>query len=90
MPDQALPLIFPTAPAVTKPEPIRDFDWSERDAVVVWEQPRTAVYTNPHDQVVIRQMTTIWDEEDPYLYFSRENVPALIAALQRVLDEAEG
>jgi hypothetical protein len=41
------------------PEPEQDddgeFDWSDDDTIVCYEQPKSKVYFNPHGQVVIRQ-----------------------------------
>jgi hypothetical protein len=39
------------------------FDWVHDDAVVLREQPAVAVYTNSHNEVVIRQACA-WDEDD--------------------------
>jgi hypothetical protein len=45
-----------------------DYDWSD-DEIVIHSQPRTAVYTNPHGQIVIRQDVG-WPDEDHFVYFS--------------------
>ena len=56
------------------------FDWSDDSAVVLREQPATAVYFNPRGQVVIRQQGEVFDD-DPFVFFNVESLPALIAAL---------
>jgi hypothetical protein len=62
------------------------FDWSTA-TTVIRNQPGTAVYTNPVGQVVIRQEVD-WPEEDVYVYFSVEHLPALIEALEQQLASA--
>ena len=80
----------PVTPAKPQSEPApaenqddRDFDWRDDSAIVIHEQPKTAVYLNGHDQVVIRQQG--WPEDDAWVYVSRENLPALIRELQSYL-----
>jgi hypothetical protein len=59
------------------------FDWSDEENVVCHEQPRSAVYFNPRGQVVIRQQADYHAfDEDSFVFFSIENVPALIEALR--------
>jgi hypothetical protein len=57
-----------------------DFDWSDIN-VVIHEQPQSGVYLNPNGQLVIRQLRNAYEDEDPFLYFSLENVPALVRAI---------
>jgi hypothetical protein len=62
------------------------FDWSEEDNVVCHEQPRSAVYFNPRGQVVIRQQADYHAfDEDSFVFFSIENVPALIESLRALI-----
>jgi hypothetical protein len=58
-----------------------EFGWSDESAIVLNRQPRTAVYLNPRGQLVIRQEADFDETEDPYLYFSQENVIALCYGL---------
>lgn len=61
------------------------FDWQDGEAVFVQEQPRSAVYRNPMDQIVIRQERS-WDQdEDTYVRFNEQAVPDLIRKLAKQL-----
>jgi hypothetical protein len=62
-----------------------EFDWNDAD-IVIHHQPRTAIYRNPRGQVVIRQENDDPFDEDAYVFFSLENVPALIRGLKEELD----
>jgi hypothetical protein len=64
------------------PEP----DWDDDENLVVAEQPETHCYWNPRGQLVLRQRMEVF-EDNPFLIFSVENVPALIRALQQRLAE---
>jgi hypothetical protein len=58
-----------------------NFDWAHDDAVVLREQPAVAVYTNPRNEVVIRQACA-WDEDDDTIIFVLpENARAVADAL---------
>jgi hypothetical protein len=57
----------------------QQFEWCDNDAVVLQEQPPTAVYINPFGAVVIRQQSMVGD--DPCLLFRPEHIPTLIARL---------
>jgi hypothetical protein len=61
------------------------FSWDDTESVVFHKQPRTAVYWNPWGQIVIRQEDDYGDD-DPWVYFDPDRLPALIAALQREYD----
>jgi hypothetical protein len=67
-----------------------DFDWlRDADDVVVREQRATAVYINPHGEIVIRQ-ERLWDqEEDPFVVVAAGRVPCVIAALHEALRRLE-
>jgi hypothetical protein len=75
-------------PSVTEriaPEPptreATDFSWGrDNESIIIREQPETAVYWNPTGQIVIRQKADPF-EEDPWLLFSEEFIPALIRDL---------
>jgi hypothetical protein len=62
-----------------------DWCWRDNPDVVIHEQPRTAVYSNPYGSVVIRQEAA-WDaEDDAYVYFTPSNIPTLIKSLHELL-----
>jgi hypothetical protein len=59
--------------------------WDDnRDCTLVEWQPRTAVYTNDADAIVIRQHATAAEGEDGCVYFRPEHIPALIRKLQQL------
>lgn len=63
-----------------------DFSWVDaRNAgqVVVPEQAAIAVYENPHGDVVIRQESSIGDD-DHFIYVQHTYLPTLIAALEQI------
>jgi hypothetical protein len=77
---------FPEMTTTVEEEPYDESDWSSSAPnIVIHHQPRTKVYTNINDQIVIRQERDWCENDDPFVYFSRENVPALIAALQAAI-----
>ncbi len=57
-----------------------EFNWSDRDSVVVRSVDAIAVYTNPHGELVIRQQSRL-GEEDQFIVIPLERVQDLIAAL---------
>jgi hypothetical protein len=56
-----------------------DFDWEDRECVVLPEQPQTAVYWNTQDELVIRQRR--WPDDDPCIFVSRASVAEFIDRL---------
>jgi hypothetical protein len=74
-----IPTLAPT-PKVDRNE----FDWRDDDVVVVRQQMAIAVYTNPSDDVVIRQEGLYGTSEDSWIVISRQNLVPLISALQRL------
>jgi hypothetical protein len=69
---------------LTVPRPEQDgceFDWSDDDVVVLREQRLTAVYRNPHGDLVIRQERSWNEDEDPFLVIAADNVQTLIDKL---------
>jgi len=64
----------------------RDFDWRDTEAVIIEEQPKTACYWNPMGQVVLRQRGGPCDE-DAFLIFNLEHIPALIFALKQMVEK---
>jgi hypothetical protein len=62
-------------------------EWDDQ-APIIYEQPATWLYWNPHGQLVIRQRGEVF-EDNPFLFFSPENVPALIRALRQKLAEID-
>jgi hypothetical protein len=73
---------------VSFPKPVEreHFDWGVGNPdIVVVSQPATAIYLNPWDQIVIRQEAETGDDDDDhFVRFTRENLPALIARLQAI------
>jgi hypothetical protein len=69
-----------------KPVEREHFDWGAGNPdIVVVSQPATAIYLNPWDQIVIRQEAETGDDDDDhFVRFTRENLPALIARLQAI------
>jgi hypothetical protein len=60
----------------------RDFDWrKDANDVVIREQERTAVYTNPHGCVVIRQAGQYSQDEDQLVIVAPEHARKLARAI---------
>jgi hypothetical protein len=60
-----------------------DFYWYSDDgesSIVVRHQPATAVYTNPHGEVVIRQQDQYGDE-DNFVYVTKDNALKVAQAI---------
>ena len=62
------------------PETDPDFDWDDPEAVVLREQPETAVYWNPKGELVIRQRRD-YPDEDQFIYIAAANVDSFIDKL---------
>jgi hypothetical protein len=62
--------------------------WDDEEPIIS-EQPPTWVYWNQRGQIVIRQRLVSYEDEEPFLFFSVENVPALIRALREKLAELD-
>ncbi|MGF1628289.1 MAG: hypothetical protein ACFCUT_02360 [Kiloniellaceae bacterium] len=62
----------------------RSWCWSRdhRD-VVLHRQPKTAIYVNTHDQLVIRQEPFCDDDDDVIVVIDRANAELFILALQQ-------
>ena len=56
-----------------------DFDWDDRESVVLPEQPETAVYWNPRGELVIRQRR--WPDDDSIIYITRANLDTFLDRL---------
>jgi hypothetical protein len=83
-PDAIQPAKLETATAATAPDDSGEFDWSSSTAIVLREQPATAVYLNPADDVVIRQLAA-WDrEEDSFVYVRPEHAVKLCKQILKV------
>ena len=75
--NSAATMPFCVAPRKERNAMSDDFSWSDaadRDQVILREQPRTAIYLNPFNQIVIRQAADGFEESDPFVFFSVENV----------------
>lgn len=87
------PLLFPegkgSSALATVPEnnSARDggsseFSWADdKHLVVINEQPATAVYTNPQDQVVIRQDAELRYRDDQFIFIEPRFLPDILKAL---------
>jgi hypothetical protein len=62
--------------------PPEDFDWDDPELTTLREQPLTAIYINPYDQLVIRQRR--WPDEDALIFISQESVDAFLDRLTDV------
>lgn len=63
------------------------FDWSS-DAVVIKTTAGIAVYTNPHGDIVIRQERLgDFQNEDSFVVLPKDRVAAVIAALQKEIED---
>lgn len=66
-----------------------DFDWHKSDGIVMKTSGGIAIYTNPHDDVVIRQdrAGNEFLDADPYIVIPRDRVNDVISALKREIEE---
>jgi hypothetical protein len=62
-----------------------EFKWDDDEAVVVKTVHAVAVYRNAADEIVIRQETRTYDDEDPFIVVPESQLPKLIEALKRQL-----
>lgn len=61
-----------------------DFNWANDDSIVLREQPATAIYTNKHGTLVIRQKGE-WDaDQDSFTFITPENAVIFMEALAEV------
>jgi hypothetical protein len=64
-----------------------DFNWHDDDSIVLREQPATAIYTNKHGVLVIRQKGD-WDaEQDTFAFITPENAVIFMEAFAKVARE---
>lgn len=64
-----------------------EFNWHNDDSIVLREQPATAIYTNRHGTLVIRQKAE-WDaEHDTFAFVTPENAIVFMEALAKVARE---
>jgi hypothetical protein len=69
----------------------RDFDWSDRETVIVPEQTATALYINPNDDIVIRQKGDPYDDDgDHWFILAPNNALRLAYAIIDLVHELEG
>jgi hypothetical protein len=71
------------------------FDWSpDNPDVVLAHQPATAVFENPHGQIVIKQEGWIGDSDieicEMWIVINRVALPQIINRLQHFLSTADG
>jgi hypothetical protein len=67
------------APRATQ-EPSGDFSWDDAEAVVLHEQPETAVYWNPNGDLVIRQRRH-WPDDDVWVVITGDSVDRFLDKL---------
>jgi len=65
-----------------------EFDWDDDDCIVIREQRQIAAYANSAGDLVIRQCQWPHDD-DAIIVVRRTDAPALVDALQRLLDIVE-
>ena len=63
-----------------------EFDWSAPDVIAVKRQDAIAVYTNPNNDIVIREQR--WPDDDIWIVISRRNVRSVIEAIERAFRES--
>lgn len=66
-----------------------DHSWDDDEGVVIKPQLGIAVYCNGSGEIVIRQQSGSRDDDDPFVYFPREHVKKIIAALRRAAAEGK-
>jgi hypothetical protein len=72
------------ATAALAPDDPDDFNWHDDESIVLREQPATAIYTNKHGVLVIRQKGD-WDaEHDTFAFITPENAVVFMEALAKV------
>lgn len=83
-PEAALTIM--RAAGLVAPEPPEpDFDWyDEKEAIILNEQLSVAVYINKQGDAVIRRQQCAYEDEDAVVVVTYENLPKVIAALQKI------
>ena len=61
--------------------PTAEFDWEDTEAVVLPEQPRTAVFVNTHGAVVVRQRCADDEDSDVYVLIQPHNARLVALAI---------
>lgn len=65
------------------------FNWVDDDAVVLTEQPATAIFRNRENAIVIRQQAS-WDsEEDSFIFITEQNAMTFLDRLCDLLGVCE-
>jgi hypothetical protein len=65
-----------------------DFDWTDKDSVVVPSQEAIAIYENAAGNVVIRVQRAWNEDEDAFIVIARDNLPAVIEALKKIAEDS--
>lgn len=65
----------------------QDFDWNDKDSVIIRAVGAVAVYLNQNDDVVIRQQQDWNSDEDSLVIVPRAQLRPLIEALQAELED---
>lgn len=63
-----------------------DFDWTDRDDIVVAHQGQIAVYLNPDGDVCLRQEGDWWRKDDAWIVIRPENVRKLVDAMLALVE----
>lgn len=64
-----------------------DFDWSDKESVVVRPQDAIAVYANGDNDIVVRRERSWNEDDDVFIIISRQHCRAVIEAMERTLRE---
>ena len=78
-PHAVIPQPKPENATPATPEASEDFDWDDAEAVVLHEQPETAVYWNPNGDLVIRQRR--WPDDDVFVVITESSVDRFLDKL---------
>ena len=80
----ATPALPPASPAAepTAKQDFDSFDWINNESVILHEQPATAIYFNPKDELVIRQRSgDFYDDNDKFVCINAENIGTFLEKL---------
>jgi hypothetical protein len=87
-PSGAEDVVWARPPKVVAPNNLA-FNWVDDDAVVLTEQPATAIYRNRENAIVIRQQAS-WDsDEDSFIFITEQNAMTFLDRLCDLLGICE-
>jgi hypothetical protein len=70
-------------PSADAPGANSDFDWSDRESVVLHEQPATSCYFNEEGGLVIRQKR--WPDDDTWVVIAADQIDTFIDKLTDII-----